>query len=132
MLKGLSKRSGRRAADVYEAHCPSRKVLDHVTSRWGSLALVVLLEDTHRFSELRRKIGGVSDKMLAQSLRALEGDGLLLRTVYPTVPPSVAYSLTPLGREVATCVHALTEWVERNLPTISEIQKKRERRPATR
>lgn len=117
--------TSQRKGDLYQAGCPSRGVLDHVTSRWGSLVLVMLLEGTHRFSEIGRSIGGVSEKMLAQSLKALEGDGFLLRTVYPTVPPKVEYSLTPLGREVATHVKALTSWVEANVPRVMKHRSKR-------
>jgi DNA-binding HxlR family transcriptional regulator len=76
---------------------PSREVLKHVTSRWGVLILVALRDGTHRFSDLRRKMGGVSEKMLAQSLQALEQDGFINRVSYPVVPPHVEYSLTPLG-----------------------------------
>jgi len=117
-------RKGSLSADLFKAACPSRSVLDHITSRWGSLILVVLLERTHRFSELGRRIGGVSEKMLAQSLQALEADGFLLRTVYPTVPPKVEYSLTTLGHEAATRVHALTSWVEASMPTVMAIHEK--------
>ena len=109
-------------ANLYCAGCPSRSVLDHVTSRWGSLVLVVLLEDTHRFSELGRRIGGVSEKMLAQTLQALEADGLVLRTVHPTIPPKVEYSLTPLGRDAATHMKALADWVERNLAKVMRVR----------
>ncbi|BCM91557.1 putative HTH-type transcriptional regulator YybR [Abditibacteriota bacterium] len=109
-----------REGNVYAANCPSRSVLDHVTSRWGSLVLVLLLARTLRFGELAREIGGVSQKMLAQSLQVLESDGFILRTVYPTKPPKVEYSLTPLGREVAQHVQALTGWVEQNVTTILE------------
>ncbi len=98
--------------------CPTRTVLDHVTSRWGSLILVILLERTHRFSELARRIGGVSEKMLSQSLQALEADGFVLRTVYPTIPPKVDYRLTDLGVELANRMHALTSWIEENVATI--------------
>src|SRR4051812_23096496 len=87
--------------NLYAPACPSRVVLEHVTSRWGVLVLVALLEQTHRFSELRRKVAGVSEKMLAQTLQALETDGFVLREVFPVIPPRVDYSLTPLGREVA-------------------------------
>ncbi len=77
-------------------------MLKHVTSRWGGvLILVALREGTHRFSDLRRKMGGVSEKMLAQSLQALEQDGFLNRIAYPVVPPHVEYSLTPLGEQVS-------------------------------
>ena len=86
-------------ADVYAAACPSRDVLDHVTSRWGVLVLLALSEEMHRFSALRRKIGGGSEKMLSQTLTTLEADGFVQRTAYPEVPPRVEYRLTPLGRE---------------------------------
>ena len=101
--------------DLFAAQCPSRGVLDHITSRWGSLILVVLLEKTHRFNELARRVGGVSEKMLAQSLQALQADGFVLRTVYPTVPPKVEYSLTAMGKEAAARVQVLTSWVESNV-----------------
>jgi len=107
------------------AACPSRSVLDHVTSRWGSLVLLLLSEGTKRFSELARDIGGVSEKMLAQTLKALEADGLLLRNVYPTIPPKVEYSLTHLGREAAVHIKSLTDWVEENTSEILEIRSKR-------
>ncbi len=121
-----SERSGRLAmamkeqqrGDVYAPECPSRGVLDHVTSRWGVLVLVALLEGTHRFSSLRRKVAGVSEKMLSQTLQALEQDGFVLREAYPVIPPRVDYSLTPMGREVATRVEELAEWIEENLPRI--------------
>jgi DNA-binding HxlR family transcriptional regulator len=107
------------------ADCPSRSVLDHVTSRWGSLVLLLLLEGTRRFSELAREIGGVSEKMLSQTLRTLEADGLLLRTVYSTSPPTVEYSLTQLGEGVALHVKSLTDWVEENTPEILATRSKR-------
>ncbi|VDR30246.1 HTH-type transcriptional activator hxlR [Raoultella terrigena] len=91
-------------------------VLKHVTSRWGVLILVALRAGTHRFSDLRRKMGGVSEKMLAQSLQALEQDGFIDRVSYPVVPPHVEYSLTPLGEQVSEKVAALADWIELNLP----------------
>ena len=103
----------------------SRDVLQHVTSRWGVLVLVALLAGTHRFSDLRRKIGGVSEKMLAQTLQWLESDGFVLRKSYPVVPPHVEYSLTPLGLEVARRVEALADWIEGNLPSIMEARRLR-------
>jgi DNA-binding HxlR family transcriptional regulator len=114
-----------RRGDIYRADCPSRGILDHVTSRWGSLILVLLLEKTYRFNELARRIGGVSEKMLAQSLQALEADGFVLRTVYPTVPPKVEYSLTTSGCEVATHIKALTNWVEDNVPKVLKFRESR-------
>ncbi len=110
-------------ADVYSADCPSRGVLDHVTSRWGTLILVILLEKTHRFSELRKSIGGVSEKMLAQTLQDLEADGFVLRKAYPVIPPKVEYSLTPMGKDVALRVEALKSWIEKNLQKVLSARK---------
>ncbi|MFG2712589.1 winged helix-turn-helix transcriptional regulator [Streptomyces goshikiensis] len=93
--------------------CPSRGVLEHVTSRWGVLVLAALVERSYRFSELRREVGGVSEKMLAQTLQTLERDGFLLRDAKPVIPPRVDYSLTELGREAAEQVWALARWTER-------------------
>lgn len=104
--------------DLFAEKCPSRQVLNHVTSRWGVLILVALMEGTHRFSQLRRRIGGVSERMLAQTLQYLENDGFILRTAYPVVPPHVEYSLTPLGREVSGRVKVLADWIEDNIGTI--------------
>ena len=98
-----------RRGDVLSAECPSREVLQHVTSRWGVLLLLVLLDGTQRFSELMRKVNGVSEKMLAQTLRWLQEDGFVDRRSFNTVPPHVDYSLTPLGREVAQRVESLAD-----------------------
>lgn len=87
--------------DVFSRRCPSRGTLEHVTGRWGSLTLTALYETGARFNELRRRVDGVSEKMLSQTLHALERDGLVLREAQPTNPPRVDYELTPLGREVA-------------------------------
>ena len=104
--------------ELLSAGCPSRDVLKHVTSQWGVLVLIVLEGGTHRFSELRRKIGGVSERMLAQALQLLEADGFVLRRTYPVVPPHVEYSLTPLGEEVAEKVRILADWIEFNFHRI--------------
>ena len=116
-------RRRRQKGNLCAADCPSRVVLDHISTRWSSLILVILLEKTHRFSELARRIGGVSERMLAHSLHALESDGFVSRTVYPTKPPKVEYSLTPLGRELATHVQALTRWVEENVSRVLTYRK---------
>jgi DNA-binding HxlR family transcriptional regulator len=121
----LAARQRRRRGNLYDANCPSRIVLDHVTSRWGSLILLVLLDGTLRFSQLARTIGGVSEKMLAQTLQTLEADGLLTRTVYPTIPPKVEYALTPLGHEAALHIRTLTNWVEENVSLVVKHQSKR-------
>ncbi|MDB5820552.1 MAG: transcriptional regulator, HxlR family [Rhizobacter sp.] len=111
--------------ELFAADCPSRDVLKHVTSRWGVLLLVALMAGTHRFSDLRRKVGGVSEKMLAQTLRWLEADGFVTRRSYATVPPHVDYTLTPLGVEVGQRVEALADWIEGNLPSIMEVRESR-------
>lgn len=107
-----------RRGNVFSEKCPSRDIMKNVTSRWGVLLLVALLEGTHRFSELRRKIGGISEKMLAQTLQRLEYDGFVQRTSYPVVPPYVEYRLTPLGRQIGKKVRALGDWIEENVPKI--------------
>ncbi|MEV6975543.1 helix-turn-helix domain-containing protein [Kitasatospora sp. NPDC093806] len=111
-----------RAPDIYDRMCPSRGVLEHVTSRWGVLVLVALLERGYRFSELRRRVQGVSEKMLAQTLQALERDGFVLREAHPVIPPRVDYSLTPLGREAAGHVSALAHWVEARMCAVRDAR----------
>jgi DNA-binding HxlR family transcriptional regulator len=108
---------------VLSSECPSREILKHVTSQWGVLVLIVLLQGTHRFSQLRRKIGGVSEKMLTQTLQQLELDGFILRVSYPVVPPHTEYSLTPLGDGISRQVEALTDWIEENIGLIIQSQK---------
>ena len=107
-----------RTGEVLARDCPSREILNHVCSRWGVLVLVVLLDGMHRFSELRRKIGGVSEKMLSQTLQSLEQDGFVDRKALPVVPPHVEYRLTAMGEEVALQMDGLTTWIEENLPRI--------------
>lgn len=108
--------------EVFSDQCPSREILKHVTNRWGGLVLVALLLGTHRFSDLRRKLSGVSEKMLAQTLQTLEADGFVMRVSYPVVPPHVEYSLTSLGAELAKQVELLVDWIEINLPRILDAQ----------
>ena len=96
---------------VLPAACPSRIVLDHVTSRWGVLLLVALSEETLRWGELRRRVQGISEKMLAQTLRVLEADGFVRREAQPTIPPRVDYSLTDRGREIAVLLIPLMQWI---------------------
>ncbi len=105
------------------AQCPSREILKHMTSRWGVLVLIALQGRTHRFGELRRIIGGVSERMLAQTLQWLENDGLVNRVALNVVPPHVEYSLTPLGQEAAEKVAALADWIETRLPSILASQR---------
>jgi len=110
--------------EIFAVECPSREILSHVTSRWGVLVLVALMQGTHRFSDLRRKVGQVSEKMLAQTLQQLERDGFIDRVSYPVVPPHVEYSLTPLGMGIGKQVASLTDWIEINLPKIMQAQQR--------
>src|SRR5450830_1890637 len=97
---------------IFPAGCPSRTLLDHVTSKWGVLVLVALADGQQRWSELRRRAEGVSEKMLAQTLKTLERDGLVRRQAQPTIPPRVDYSLTPRGRELTEHLLPLFGWVQ--------------------
>jgi DNA-binding HxlR family transcriptional regulator len=104
---------------VFAAGCPSRVVLDHVSSKWGTLVLLALAEgDSLRWSELRRRAEGVSEKMLAQTLRTLEADGLVHRDARPVVPPHVEYSLTSRGLELAGRLVPLMDWIAEHAPAI--------------
>ncbi len=113
---------GEIAPDVLDKMCPSRIVLNHVTSRWGVLVLIALQDHTLRFSELRRVVGGVSEKMLSQTLKTLEQDGFVHRKSFEVVPPHVEYSLTLHGQEVTVHVKALATWVEENILTLTEAR----------
>ena len=106
------------ADGIFPAGCPSRTVLDHVTSKWGVLLLVALSEGPQRWSELRRRAQGISEKMLAQTLRVLEADGLVHRDARPVVPPHVEYSLTPRGAELAAHLVPLMLWIVQHAPEI--------------
>ncbi|MFF7992973.1 winged helix-turn-helix transcriptional regulator [Kitasatospora xanthocidica] len=119
-----------RVPDVYDRMCPSRGVLEHVTSRWGVLVLIALRERGYRFSELRRRVAGVSEKMLAQTLQALERDGFVLRVAHPVIPPRVDYSLTPLGTEVAEHVSGLAHWVESRMCAVADAREEYDARAA--
>lgn len=99
---------------VLPSACPSRVVLDHVTSKWGVLVLVALSQNSLRWGELRRTVEGVSEKMLAQTLRTLEADGFVLRVAQPSIPPRVDYSLTERGDELAERLLPLMDWIAGN------------------
>lgn len=109
-----------RRGDLFtgDGNCRSRDVFAHVTSLWGVLCLIALRDGTQRYSALRRRTNGVSEKMLTQTLKQLEADGFVRRTAYPVMPPRVEYDLTELGHEVAAHVAALADWFELNLPRI--------------
>ncbi|SES09358.1 winged helix-turn-helix transcriptional regulator [Actinokineospora terrae] len=118
--------------DVFDRNCPGRAVMEHIASRWGVLVLGVLLSKTHRFSELRRAVGGVSEKMLAQTLQALERDGLIHREVHPVIPPRVEYSLTELGLPIAEQVRGLYRLIESSTERVLAAQAAYDERKPTR
>ena len=103
---------------VLPAACPSRTVLDHVTSKWGVLVLLALSDGTHRWGELRRVVQGISEKMLAQTLRTLEEDGLVVRVAHPEIPPRVEYSLSDRGRDLNEHLMPLMAWIDHNASEI--------------
>jgi len=109
-------------ADVFARACTSRLVLENVAGKWGVLALAALSEGTYRFNALRRRVDGISEKMLAQTLQALERDGLVRRDVRATIPARVEYSLTPSGERVATKLLELIDLVEGEMPAVRAAQ----------
>lgn len=109
-------------ADVFSRNCTSRPALQNVASRWGALALVALLEGPYRFNALRRRVDGVSERMLSQTLQTLERDGMIHREVQQSIPPHVEYTLTPLGAQVAEKMHDLIMVLESNLDSITQAQ----------
>jgi DNA-binding HxlR family transcriptional regulator len=111
------------ADGVFPAGCPSRTVLDHITSKWGVLILLSLSEGEQRWSELRRRAEGISEKMLAQTLKTLERDGLVLRKAQPVIPPRVDYSLTARGYELTGLLVPLVTWAYKNADDIVNGQR---------
>lgn len=122
MTAAQRKERERDAYNAYIAACPSRQVLDSLSDKWVMLALNALAAGPQRYSGLARRIAGVSQKMLTQTLRMLERDGLVSRTITPSVPVRVDYELTPLGRSLLPVVHAIKDWSETH---IEEIQSAR-------
>jgi len=104
--------------DAYNERCPTRMVLDRIADKWTVLIVGALEEKTKRFGELRREVGGVSQKMLTQTLRGLERDGVVARTVYASVPPKVEYSLTRLGRTLVHILEEIRKWSELNIEDV--------------
>jgi DNA-binding HxlR family transcriptional regulator len=101
--------------DAFDPNCPTRLVLDRIGDKWTALVVLILQDGPLRFTQLRAKVGGVTPKVLTQTLRAMEHDGLLTRTVFPEVPPRVEYELTPLGSSLETPLQAVREWAEKNV-----------------
>ena len=102
--------AGSALGGVIDPNCPGRALLEHVTSKWGSLAIIALSDGTLRWGEIRRLLTGVTEKMLSQTLRMLEADGIVAREAHPVVPPRVDYSLTDRGRELAALLRPLADW----------------------
>jgi DNA-binding HxlR family transcriptional regulator len=98
--------------NVFDPNCNARRTLDLIADKWTALVITVLMDGTARYNQIRRRIGGISDKMLAQTLQKLEREGLITRVVYPVVPPHVDYSLTPLGETLSEPLTALIRWSE--------------------
>ena len=109
----------KNAYDIYSDRCPTRAVLDRIADKWALLILDRLGEGTTRFNALKREIEGISQKMLTQTLRHLERNGLVRREIYPEVPPRVEYSLTDLGDTLAVPISVLTGWAEAHIDEIS-------------
>src|ERR1051325_7403015 len=99
-----------RLPNVFEADCPTRQVLDFIGDKWTTLIILLLEDGPRRFSELERSIHGISHKMLSQTLRDMERDGFVTRTVYPEVPPRVEYALTPLGCTLIAPITTIVQW----------------------
>jgi len=108
--------------DVYNGNCPTRQVLDRIGDKWTALIMGLLEDRPQRFSELQRNIVGISHKMLTQTLRNLERDGLVYRTLYPEVPPRVEYTLTPLGETLCKPITAIRHWAEEHIAEVTTAQ----------
>ena len=119
------------AYDVFEDRCPTRLVLDRLADKWALLVLDRLRGGPVRFNGLRRDIKGISQKVLSQTLKNLERDGLVTRTVFATVPVTVEYALTPLGLTLTETVAALAHWAERNMDAVMEAQAAYDQRRST-
>lgn len=112
----------RPRGNVYAPDCPTRALLDRVGDKWSVLILILLGEEAMRFNGLKRRIGGVSQKMLSQTLRSLERDGLLTRTVEATMPVTVTYRITPLGSELLHALRLMIDWAETRMGRVTEAQ----------
>lgn len=111
-----------RIPNVYEQNCPTRKVLDHVANKWAALVLWKLIDGPVRFNQLRRDIEGISQKVLSHTLKELERDGLVARRAFATVPVTVEYSVTELGRTLAEKVAGLSIWAQENIGDVLAAQ----------
>ncbi|NJP96171.1 helix-turn-helix transcriptional regulator [Nonomuraea sp. FMUSA5-5] len=114
----------RQAFDAYFAECPSRKLLDRLSDKWVTLVLTALSQGPRRYSDLSRRIAGVSQKMLTQTLRVLERDGLVSRTITPSVPVRVDYELTPLGQSLMPLVSAIKSWAQEHIEDVEAARRR--------
>lgn len=112
----------RALPDAYDANCPSRQVLDRIADKWTTLVILLLKDEAKRFSELRHEIRGISPKMLTQTLRTLERDGLVSRTIYAEIPPRVEYRLTSLGATLCAPIAGILDWAEAHMDEVAESQ----------
>ena len=111
-------------ANVFSLNCPTRMVLDRIADKWALLALRRIECKPVRFNELKREIEGVSQKVLSQTLKRLERDGLIIRKVFPTVPVTVEYSISPLGQTLTSVATAISTWAESNIAAVLEAQRR--------
>ena len=129
MTAAQRRERARQAYNAYVAECPSRQVLDAISDKWVTLVLTALADGPQRYSDLSRRIAGVSQKMLTQTVRQLERDGLATRTITPTVPVRVDYELTSLGATILPVVVAIKQWSEAHITEIHAARETYDRRP---
>lgn len=122
LLPGNPGETTGRAGNVFAADCPTRQLLDRIGDKWSVLILLLLGEGDTRFNELKRRVGGVSQKMLSQTLRSLERDGLVTRRVEATMPVTVTYGITPLGRDLLAALRMMIHWAETRMPEVAAAQ----------
>ena len=122
-IDGFVEETGVPRGDVYAADCPTRKLLDRVADKWSVLILLLLGQEEMRFNALKRRVEGVSQKMLSQTLRSLERDGLVSRTAVATVPVTVTYAITPLGSGLIGSLRSMIDWAETHIPDVAAAQR---------
>jgi len=127
-IPGHFHETGGARGDAFARNCPTRQLLDRVGDKWSVLILLLLGEEDMRFNALKRRIEGVSQKMLSQTLRSLERDGLVTRAVEPTVPVTVTYAIAPLGRELLGALRLMIDWAETRMADVTAAQRRYDRR----
>lgn len=123
LVSGAKPPAGPSAPNPYDSRCPTRQVLDRIADKWTVLLLGVLQRGPMRFNQLRREIDGLTQKMLSQTLKALERDGLVTRTVWPTVPVTVEYAITPLGATLTAALDELQRWAGEHIAEVNAAQR---------